>query len=57
MTLRWSDWPQEVLAALRRGAVIPAHPLALDKDRKFDPRAVREFLEALSPSAVHEVAA
>ena len=27
------------------------------KDRKFEPRAVREFLEALSPSAVHEVTA
>ena len=27
------------------------------RDRKFDPRAAREFLEALSPTAVHEVPA
>jgi dihydrodipicolinate synthase/N-acetylneuraminate lyase len=36
MALRWHDWPPEVLAALRRGVVIPAHPLALDADRKLD---------------------
>jgi Dihydrodipicolinate synthetase family len=41
MTLRWHDWPPEVLAALRRGAVIPAHPLALDAERKLDPRRQR----------------
>ena len=36
--LHWSDLPADVLAALRRGTVIPAHPLALDAARKFDPR-------------------
>ena len=36
MGLRWSDWPAEVLAVLRRGAVIPAHLLALDAERKLD---------------------
>jgi dihydrodipicolinate synthase/N-acetylneuraminate lyase len=41
MGLHWSDWPAEVLAALRRGAVIPAHPLALDASRRFDPRRQR----------------
>jgi dihydrodipicolinate synthase/N-acetylneuraminate lyase len=41
MALRWHDWPPEVLAALRRGAVIPAHPLALDADRKLDTRRQR----------------
>src|SRR5215467_3326030 len=41
MTLRWHDWPPEVLAALRRGVVIPAHPLALDADRKLDTRRQR----------------
>jgi hypothetical protein len=41
MTLRWHDWPPEALAALRRGAVIPAHPLALDAERKLDPRRQR----------------
>jgi hypothetical protein len=39
--LRWQDWPQDVLAALRKGVAIPAHPLALDADRKLDPRRQR----------------
>jgi hypothetical protein len=37
MTLRWTDWPSPVLDALRRGVAIPAHPLALDANRKLDP--------------------
>ena len=41
MSLRWVDWPVEVLAALRTGVVIPAHPLALDAQRKLDPRRQR----------------
>ena len=41
MGLRWTDWPAEILATLRRGAVIPAHPLALDADRKLDTRRQR----------------
>src|SRR5829696_696062 len=41
MGSRWTDWPAQVLATLRRGAVIPAHPLALDADRKLDPRRQR----------------
>jgi len=47
---RWIEWPSEVLAALRRGLVIPAHPLALDASRKFDPRRqtaiTRYYLDA-----------
>ena len=35
--LHWSDLPPEVLSLLRRGTVIPAHPLALDAARHFDP--------------------
>jgi hypothetical protein len=31
----------QVLSALRRGAVIPAHPLALDANRTLDPRRQR----------------
>ena len=50
MTLRWTDWPADVLATLRRGAVIPAHPLALDANRKLDERRQRAlsryYLEA-----------
>jgi Dihydrodipicolinate synthetase family len=34
--LRFHDWPQPVLDTLRRGTVIPAHPLALDEGRKLD---------------------
>ncbi len=32
----WMDIPPEVLGLLRRGAVLPAHPLALDEQRRFD---------------------
>jgi hypothetical protein len=32
----WSEIPADVLAILRRGAVLPAHPLALDDERQFD---------------------
>jgi hypothetical protein len=41
MGLRWQDWPRQVLAALRKGVVIPAHPLALDAGRKLDTRRQR----------------
>jgi dihydrodipicolinate synthase/N-acetylneuraminate lyase len=41
MSLRWEEWPSEVRAALRRGVAIPAHPLALDQDRKLDKRRQR----------------
>jgi dihydrodipicolinate synthase/N-acetylneuraminate lyase len=41
MPVRWTDWPPQVLATLRRGAVIPAHPLALDAQRRLDVRRQR----------------
>src|SRR5262245_32720296 len=41
MGLRWQDWPPQMLATLRRGVVIPAHPLALDAARKLDARRQR----------------
>src|SRR6266545_1677263 len=31
-----TDLPADVLAILRGGAVLPAHPLALDEKRRFD---------------------
>ncbi|MCZ7562643.1 MAG: dihydrodipicolinate synthase family protein [Burkholderiales bacterium] len=37
----WTDWPAEVIALLRKGTVIPAHLLALDRDRKLDVRRQR----------------
>jgi dihydrodipicolinate synthase/N-acetylneuraminate lyase len=50
MGVHWSDWPPEVLTALRRGVVIPAHPLVLDADRRLDPRRqqalTRYYLDA-----------
>jgi hypothetical protein len=41
MGLHWTDIPDPVLEALRRGVAIPAHPLALDASRDFDPRRQR----------------
>ena len=41
MPLHWSQLPKETLALLRRGTVIPAHPLALDGKRRFDARRQR----------------
>ena len=37
----WTDWAPDVLANLRRGVVIPAHPLALDANRRLDARRQR----------------
>jgi hypothetical protein len=37
----WTDIPADVLAVLRRGTVIPAHPLALDEKRQLDPQSQR----------------
>ena len=41
MSLHRDDLPKDVLAALRRGVVIPAHPLALRADRSLDQRRQR----------------
>ena len=41
MALHWSEIPPASLQQLRRGSVIPAHPLALTADRKLDPRRQR----------------
>ena len=41
MGLTRDEIPADVLALLRRGVVIPAHPLALDRDRKLDARRQR----------------
>jgi len=39
--MHWSRLPADVVALLRRGIVIPAHPLALDASRRLDPRRQR----------------
>lgn len=41
MPLNRSDLPQAVLDLLAQGAVIPAHPLALDSKRQFDRKRQR----------------
>jgi hypothetical protein len=41
MPLDWSEIPADVLTLLRRGTVIPAHPLALDSHRRLDERRQR----------------
>lgn len=41
MALHRTSLPADVLALLRRGTAIPAHPLALNADRQFDPRRQR----------------
>ena len=41
MPLHRTELPADVLAALRQGVAIPAHPLALDAARRFDPRRQR----------------
>src|SRR5687768_1442664 len=41
MALDRSQIPADALAILRRGAVIPAHPLALDAQRRLDKRRQR----------------
>ena len=39
--MHWNELPEPVLSLLRRGTVIPAHPLALDADREFDAESQR----------------
>lgn len=41
MTLHWTDLPTDVVTVLRKGAVIPAHPLALTAARRLDERRQR----------------
>lgn len=39
--MHWSELSADILATLKRGTVIPAHPLALDAERRFDARRQR----------------
>ena len=41
MSVTWTDLPESVMATLRDGIVIPAHPLALDAHGAFDRRRQR----------------
>src|SRR5437868_4312449 len=48
--MHWSVLPSQILDLLRKGVVIPAHPLALDLNRKLDVRRqcalTRYYLDA-----------
>jgi dihydrodipicolinate synthase/N-acetylneuraminate lyase len=39
--MNWQEIPSALLDGFRDGMVIPAHPLALDQDRRLDPRRQR----------------
>jgi dihydrodipicolinate synthase/N-acetylneuraminate lyase len=39
--MHWQELPADALAVFREGAVIPAHPLALNAERQFDARHQR----------------
>ena len=39
--MRWQELPADVLATFRAGSVLPAHPLALDAERRLDERRQR----------------
>src|SRR6516165_4172161 len=39
--MHWHDMPPAVLSLLRQGSVVPAHPLALGPDRRFDKQSQR----------------
>src|SRR5438105_571217 len=41
MPLHRDELPEAILQLVRNGAVIPAHPLALDAHRRLDPRRQR----------------
>jgi dihydrodipicolinate synthase/N-acetylneuraminate lyase len=56
MGLHQRDLPQGVLGALRQGAVIPAHPLALDARRALDPRRQRALSRYYADAGVSGLA-
>ena len=51
-----ADLPQPILNAIRRGTVIPATPLALDRNRKFDERRQRALIRYYIDAGVGGVA-
>ena len=51
-----SDIPAPILAAIRRGAVLPAHPLALDASRKLDRVRQRALTRYYIDAGAHGVA-
>lgn len=54
--MHWSDVPAESLTVLRRGAVIPAHLLALDGERRLDAHRQRALTRYYLDAGVGGVA-
>jgi hypothetical protein len=52
MALHHSQLPPEILSIIRRGVAIPAHPLALDAERRFDRRRQRALTRYYVDSGV-----
>jgi hypothetical protein len=52
MVLHHSQLPPEILSMIRRGVAIPAHPLALDAERRFDRRRQRALTRYYVDSGV-----
>jgi len=55
--MNYKELPEEILLSLSRGVVIPALPLALDKDRKLDERRQRALLRYYLDAGAGGVAA
>jgi hypothetical protein len=56
MALHHSQLPPEILSMIRRGVAIPAHPLALDAERRFDRRRQRALTRYYVDSGVGGIA-
>lgn len=54
--MHYSDLPQGIISTLKKGTVIPALPLALDKNRRLDERRQRALLRYYLDSGVGGVA-
>lgn len=54
--MRYTELPKEIITALHKGIVIPALPLALDKNRKLDERRQRALIRYYLDAGVGGIA-
>ncbi len=54
--MKSTELPKDILSALRKGVVIPALPLALDKNRKLDKRRQRALMRYYMDAGVGGIA-
>jgi hypothetical protein len=52
MALHHSQLPPDILSMIRKGVAIPAHPLALDSERRFDRRRQRALTRYYADAGV-----